>query len=408
VTTRSGKVAVARPAAVPHNKTTQPSSALSGLQRAASEPAQSLSAPLRSSLSQRLNYDFSKIRIHNGPASADAAEQLGARAYTLGNHIHLGAEASRLSAQEFDRLMTHEAVHTVQQGGRTIAPHDGIPMSNPADTSEREAQRIADSLTPHENIAPPSRSLSMRDHMRASLPVLHVAQSVQPHIQRDLTGTKTVRDGHFDLNLLDQSNPGGKSGMSGTIKFTASNTAPDSDSIRLLQTVRVEDLNAGTDLTWTGGEANRNKVMTTADAAKGIDAGRFVDAQYSSISPRTKKADPRVSRYYNDYWNSGPTLTKEGSKKGATVAETSLWDFPGSTGKMRFSFETAAKSTSGTNAGYTYAALLWGFTLSDPPTGKIDNEYSSATRGSSATFNAAVNTFNKFFNNPGTATAPKT
>ena len=145
---------------------------------------------------------------------------------------------------------------------------------------------------------------------------------------------------------------------------------------------------------WTGGEANRNKVMTPT--APGIDPGYHVDQSYSKISPRTKKADAAVSPYYIDYGNTGVADNYDGSKKGKAVKEASLYDYPGWVSKCRFSFETAAK---GADTGYVYATLTWGFTVSDAAKGTVDKEHATANRGPSATFGAAVKAFNEFYKN---------
>lgn len=374
------------------------------LRRAGSESAHPVSEPLRGSIEHHLGHDLSQVKVHDGPASAHAAERVGARAYTLGNDIHMGAEAHGLPRQQLDGLLTHEAVHTIQQGGGPAAPSAGLAVSSPADAAEQEAEKLANSIDKHDLSAQSSRSLALRDQLRASLPGQRIARSVSPQIQRDLTGKKSVKDGDFDLNLKTESHADSKCGMSGTIKFTASDKAPDSDSIRLLQTVRTEDLTTAKEFVWTGLDENRNKVPTTA--AKGIEAGYQVDQSYGLISPRTKKTDPAISPYYIDYANSGPADNKDGSKKGKAVTEASLWDFAGSAENLRFSYETAAKATQGPHAGYTYATLNWGFTISDASKGKVEKEHAAANRAPSATFGAALDKFNEFFKNPGSSTAP--
>ena len=369
------------------------------LQRAEVEASQPLDPIVRTSLEGRLGHDFSRVRVHSGPASTMAAERIGARAYTLGTDIHLGAEARFYSGEARSRLLTHEAVHTVQQGGSPVAPHPQLAVSSPQDAAEQEAEQIASTLDVS-NTTPISRSLALRDSMRANSGRPGIARMVAPQLQRDLTGKKAVKDGEFDLDLKTESHAGAKSGMNGTIKFTASDKAPDSSNIRLLQVVRLEDLTTGKDYVWTGGEANRNKVMTAS--SKGIEPGYHVDRIPSGLSPRTKVADAPVSPYYLDNFGVGGS-NQDGSKKGKTVKEASLGDYPGWSSNCRFSFETAAK---GADTGYIYATLTWGFTISDASKGTVDTEHADAHRSPSATFGAAVKSFNEFFKNPGSSTAP--
>lgn len=362
------------------------------LSQAAQESATPLPQPLRQHLGAHLEHDFSQVRVHSGRASMAAADQLGARAYTLGRDIHLGSEAIGLPASERQHLLAHEAIHTVQQGGRLVRPGEHLPVSRPSDPAEHEAHALADLLE-----RSPSPSLAARDQL------LHrVQHNVAPHVQRDLKKDYKSADGTFKTNLKTESHAGAKNGMSGTIKFTASDTAPDSTNIRLLQVVRLEDLSTGKDYVWSGAEADRNKVQSTADSSTGVEAGFFVDHSAAAASPRTAKADAAVSPYYRDYWPSASS-SQDGSKVGKTVSEASLWDYPGWSQKCRFSFETAAKAA---DTGYVYATLTWGFTISDPAKGTVTGEHASANYAQSATFNAALTAFNEHYKNPGASTAP--
>lgn len=354
------------------------------LRAASSDPARPLDMQVRRPLEQRLNHDLGHIRIHSGIASDAATDRLGARAYALGRDIYMGAESRALTAARRERLLAHEAVHTVQQGGGSVASHEGLSVSRPSDTAELEAARIAQ--------APMTGGAG-------------VTVKVSPRIQRDLTDPKKSLDGQFDLNLKTESHPNAKSGMSGTIKFAPFDTAPDAARIRLLQISRVEDLDTGKEHEWRGDEANRMKVMTKADPKNDVDPGFFVDVVHENRTPRTAKTDPTVLPYYiDDYPSHLNPSNKDGSKRGKTITEASLWDWPGTTIRTRFSFETAAKAP---DTGYVYAALQWGFTLSDPAKGTVDNEYAKARVLASPTFGAAVSAFDDFYQNPGTAKAPK-
>jgi len=364
------------------------------LRAAAGNPSRPLDTQVRRPLERRLNHDLGHIRIHSGSASDAAAGRMGARAYALGRDIYLGAESHALTGERRERLLAHEAVHTVQQGGASVSPHDSLSVSRPSDPAELEAARIAEAL-------PESNTPIRRESMIARASVNAIAR-IAPQIQRDLTGPRKTFDGDFDLNLKTESHPNATSGMSGTIKFKANEKAPDSKKIRLLQVVRDEDLDTGKDYIWTGDEANRMKAMTTANKATGAEAGFFVDAKYKDIKPRTAKSDATVSPYYRDYWPN-PGSSQDGSKSGKTIKEASLWDFPGSAGKRRFSFETAAKAS---DTGYIYATLRWGFTLSDPAKGTVAGERASASAFQSSTFNAAVTAFDEFVKNPGSSKAP--
>jgi hypothetical protein len=371
-------------------------STLELLTRAAAEPARPLSAPLQETLKDRLSTDFSSVRIHSGTASAEAAERLGARAFTLGHRVHLGAGTDALPSNERDRLLAHESVHAAQQRFHRVQPDGGLRVGRTDSAAEVEARAVAAEL----GSRAPSRSLALRRSLRASPLTLTVPE---PLIQRDLIGKHKAVDGEFNVNLKTQSNPGKKSGMSGTIKFKASEGAPDSASIRLLQIARTENLTTGKEVEWTGGEANRTNVMTKTDS--GVSPGFFVDVLHKNRAPRSSATDPAVSPFYiDDYAALKDPNNTDGSKKGKAITEASLWDFPGANINVRFSFETTAMSASNR---YPYASLIWGFTVSDAAKGTITNEHVNVADFPSGTFGAAVKAFNEFYKNPGSSTAPK-
>ena len=285
-----------------------------------------------------------------------------------------------------------------------MTPQGRLAVSSPTDAAEVEADRIARSVISADGQTP-SRSLAQRDRLRAT-PVARstISRVAAPLIQRDLKKDYKVEDGTFKLNLKTESHPGAKSGMSGTIKFKASDKAPDSTSIRLLQIVRLEDLTTAKDFVWTGDNANRNKVMTTEDKASGIEPGYHVDTSYGKLKPRTGKGDTAVSPYYIDPPADRSKEDKDGSKKGSTVVEASLYDYPGWSRNSRYSFQTAAKAS---DTDYIYASIHWGFTISDASKGKVEKEHADVHLLPSATFGAAVKAFNEFYKNPGASTAPK-
>jgi hypothetical protein len=163
-------------------------------------------------------------------------------AYALGRDIYLGAEAHALTGARRQRLLVHEAVHTVHQGGASVSPYDGLSVSRPSDVTEVEAARIADTL-------PASRASIGQ---KPTIARAGVNTRVAPQVQRDLTGLRKSLGGEFDLNLKTESHQYAKSGLSGTIKFKAYDTAPDATKIRLLQVSRVDDLDTGKEHQWTG------------------------------------------------------------------------------------------------------------------------------------------------------------
>ncbi|WP_329264918.1 DUF4157 domain-containing protein [Streptomyces sp. NBC_01478] len=88
----------------------------------------------------RLDADFSDVRLHTGPAAQRSAAEIGARAYTSGSHVVLGAGGT-------DRhTLAHELTHVIQQRQGPVAGTDdgtGLRVSDPSDRFERAAEANA-------------------------------------------------------------------------------------------------------------------------------------------------------------------------------------------------------------------------------------------------------------------------
>ena len=54
-------------------------------------------------------YDFSRVRVHNGPAAEQSTRELNARAYSVGEYIVLGARGHA------PQTIAHELTHVVQR-----------------------------------------------------------------------------------------------------------------------------------------------------------------------------------------------------------------------------------------------------------------------------------------------------
>jgi hypothetical protein len=366
------------------------------LTRAALDPGRPLDTTLRRSLEKGLSADLSRVRIHDSLASADAAESVGARAYTIGSDIHLGHDVASLDAAARDRLLAHEVIHTAQQGGRLVALDGVMPVSQPTDASEGQARALADALM----MGPsrPSPALALRDRLRVS--------GVAPHIQRDIVGDKTFASGKFEINFkkTDGAAAGDFATEDGTVTFTPSAKAPESDSIKFIQIVRFFDTTTNKEFDWTGkAEANRGKMQTTRDDKKNIAPGFNVDQNAATLAQRTKKADPTVLPFYDV---TGPPIAGNvtGKRRGKVVVPAVLRDTPGFNAPLKFSFVTVAKAS---DTGIVYGTVLWGFeTFLDKGKAKIKNEYKSFRTFEGETFVEAVKLFNEFYKNPGTPGAP--
>jgi hypothetical protein len=62
-----------------------------------------------------LGHDFSEVRVHAGPRAAEAAETVGARAFTVGSHLVFGSREYRPNTVKGRELIAHELGHVVEQ-----------------------------------------------------------------------------------------------------------------------------------------------------------------------------------------------------------------------------------------------------------------------------------------------------
>ncbi|HWO26787.1 MAG TPA: DUF4157 domain-containing protein [Kofleriaceae bacterium] len=114
-----------------------------------------------------LHHDFTHVRLHTGAAAAGAAAALGARAFTLGDHIYFNRDQFAPDTPLGERLLIHELTHVVQYDeGRLPHADGGFKVSDPGSATEREARAAEDSasrLSPKEHLrepvpAPPART----------------------------------------------------------------------------------------------------------------------------------------------------------------------------------------------------------------------------------------------------------
>lgn len=80
-------------------------------------PAQPLESQVRQRLEAGFGQDFSQVRVHAGPRAAQAAHDLQARAYTVGNDLVFGAGQYAPGSAEGRELIAHELTHVLQQRG---------------------------------------------------------------------------------------------------------------------------------------------------------------------------------------------------------------------------------------------------------------------------------------------------
>jgi len=124
----------ARPLARP---STVPARPIPDVLRGSGQP---LTAPLKEEMQARLGADLSDVRVHADSAARASAAEVGARAYTSGNHVVVGDEGTD------KHTLAHELTHVIQQRQGPVAGTDrgnGFKVSDPFDVYEKAAEANA-------------------------------------------------------------------------------------------------------------------------------------------------------------------------------------------------------------------------------------------------------------------------
>ncbi|MFD7122870.1 MULTISPECIES: DUF4157 domain-containing protein [Streptomyces] len=103
-------------------------------------PGTPMDETMRSEMEARLGADFSDVRIHSDRTAKVSAAEMGARAYTFGNHVVIGDGTAN------KHTLAHELTHVIQQRQGPVEGADngsGLKVSAPSDRFEREAEATA-------------------------------------------------------------------------------------------------------------------------------------------------------------------------------------------------------------------------------------------------------------------------
>lgn len=111
-------------------------------------PGQPMAAATRAFMEPRFDHDFSQVRVHADARAADAAHAVGARAYTVGDRVVMGAGQYRPHSADGRRLLAHELAHVVQQAPGAAGAVPGRPrITDRREPAEVDAARVAAAVT---------------------------------------------------------------------------------------------------------------------------------------------------------------------------------------------------------------------------------------------------------------------
>ncbi len=106
---------------------------------------QHLDAETKSAMGSTFETDFDAVRIHTDHKAHEAAETLGARAFTHGQDIYFGQGEYNPATRSGKELLAHELTHVVQQQGQTTSPQAKVEEQD-FEVFESEADQAAEAV----------------------------------------------------------------------------------------------------------------------------------------------------------------------------------------------------------------------------------------------------------------------
>jgi hypothetical protein len=169
-------------------------------------PGESLDPQTRANMEPRFGYDFSKVRVHTNEWAAESAQAVNALAYTVGDDIVFGVGQYSPGSSRGQRLLAHELVHVVQQGGAKTsdngvggqhgisrAPSGVIARKLPPDLSEEveetELNKQRTAIKKHE------------DEQRTVIDLMDRARKIQPDPKKGIADPDNLL--HNTVQMFD-------------------------------------------------------------------------------------------------------------------------------------------------------------------------------------------------------------
>jgi Domain of unknown function (DUF4157) len=114
-------------------------------------PGRALDAPVRTVMESAFGHDFARVRIHDDSTAAALSRDLGARAFTVAEHVAFAEKGYRPGVPGGDRLLAHELAHVIQQSaGHAEASASLVTRSRSRASGdaalEADADRTADGV----------------------------------------------------------------------------------------------------------------------------------------------------------------------------------------------------------------------------------------------------------------------
>ncbi|MDX1616121.1 MAG: DUF4157 domain-containing protein [Candidatus Promineifilaceae bacterium] len=137
-----------------------------------------------------MGQDFSDVNVHTGSQSHELNQQVGAKAFTVGNDVFFKDGEYNPSSSDGQRLIAHELTHVVQQGGSAPSVQGKMTVNDPNDAYEQEADTVADAVVNQGEAAVQRQVPEEEEPIQAKLavqrevPEEEMAMKVDPTAQR--------------------------------------------------------------------------------------------------------------------------------------------------------------------------------------------------------------------------------
>ncbi len=116
------------------------------VRKVVSSTGHSLDTAVQRTMEDRMGEDFSDVQVHTGLRAAKAAEDINAKAFTVGNHVAFNRGEYDPSSAEGQHVIAHELAHVRQQTGGAVSmlPQEDVQLEiDPDPELEREAEETA-------------------------------------------------------------------------------------------------------------------------------------------------------------------------------------------------------------------------------------------------------------------------
>ncbi len=273
-------------------------------------PGQPLEAATRAFMEPRFGHDFSRVRVHTDAKAAESAQEVNARAYTVGKDIVFGTGQYAPGTNTGQRLLAHELTHVVQQEGSQISK--GLNLSHSEDMAEREAAAIAQHI-PQEKPTFDRSSINNNHIVRQRAPAViarksdeeepGTSQHYEPEENVPQGGVETLQDepGYkryrvlgFDIGSADVHKTGISEGLDSIIQYllTVKDASPRVAVTGLASKSRRPEKNPFT-YGWARAEAVKEYFVS-----KGIPQGWITTNTLGSILSPSARSSPLVKAYW--------------------------------------------------------------------------------------------------------------